>query len=168
MATEQSDTSNTEPVSFGSAYRRGRDDPQYQIDRLRMLCAFSTRLIDTYSRQLRDEQRRTRQIWDAKNWNEQHAGHLQNQITELNKVIEEQRAWNAKLEETHASATRDLKDWIGKLEEAKAYFISQVASEKSRRVELESLLDRLHGTWLGRWMVRRIRHQNHTRKAKQA
>jgi len=154
------DESDTQPAPFGSAYRRGRDDPRYQIGRLRMLCKFNAHLIDTYARQLRDQKRRMRQVWDAKNWQEQQARNLQNQIIELEKVAEDQRAWIAKLEETHAGTTRELKDWIGQIEEAKAYFARQLESEKAGRAELERLMERLGNTWLGRMLIRRIQQRD--------
>lgn len=154
MATKPSDN----PFGpLGSAYRRGCDDPTYQIDRLRKLCAFSARLIDTYTQQLRDQQRHTRQIWDAKNFHEQQTQHLESEIATLKKMTEEQRAWIAKLEESHAKAIGELKDWISKLEEAKVHLAQQLESEKAKYAGLKAIIDKLRGTWIGKIMIHRIK-----------
>ena len=172
------DESDTQLTPFGSAYRRGRDDPRYQLGRLRMLCTCWARVADPSARHLRHQHRRARQVWDAKDWQEQQARKLQNQITELDKVVEEQRAWIAKLEETHAGATRELKDWIGQIEEAKAYheatteeqadwikqleeakadLAGQLEVEKVRHRKIESMINHVRKRWLGRWLIRLVR-----------
>ena len=76
---------------FGSVYRLGRDDPHYQADRVDKFCKFSAHMIDACSRQLREQQRQGRKIWDAKRWLQEQNQQLQQALQESKKVADEPR-----------------------------------------------------------------------------
>ena len=154
---------------MGSAFRRGRDDAAYQADRLGKLLDFSAWLIDVYSRQLHLEQRRGRQVWQGKLWNEQRADALDQAVAEVNKVAEERAGWISKLEAT----SREQADWIAKLEEAKVYLNGQIESlqqqaeaEARHRGEVQAYIDRIRNKWwcrLAEWIGLVKRPNNESR-----
>ncbi|MBN1489740.1 MAG: hypothetical protein JXA69_07470 [Phycisphaerae bacterium] len=134
--------------TFGSPFRAGREDPAYQADRLGALYAFTSRLLETYARQLQAEQRRGRKLWDAKKWHEQQTARLEEALREAVNAIEER----PKEIEEHERAQAE---WIAKLEEAKAYWIQRaedleqkLATETTRTERLMRLVLRIRAT---RW-----------------
>lgn len=116
--------------TFGSPFRAGRGDPAYQADRLGALYAFTSRLLDTYARQLQAEQRRGRKLWNAKNWHEQQTARLEASLREAVDVIEGR---SQRIEEHE----RAQAEWIAKLEEAKAYW-NRRAEDFEQRLAVEA------------------------------
>lgn len=122
-----------------------------------MLFDFLAKLIDVYSRQLHEQQRRGRQVWDAKVWHEAQAKSLQKAVADANRLASERGDWIAKLEEGKAyleKSNREQADWIARLEEAKVYLAAQVESlqqrldERSKQgAELAAYLDKMRKSW---------------------
>ena len=92
-----SDAGENDMPRFGSANRAGRDDPAYQADRVWGLCSFSLQLLDAFRRQLRDEQRRGREVWLGKQWLEKERDKCEQMVknlTEWTRELENGRVWH--------------------------------------------------------------------------
>ncbi|UCD30552.1 MAG: hypothetical protein JSV03_08830 [Planctomycetota bacterium] len=133
-----SENGPTKQPIFGSPYRRGRENPDYQADRMAQLCDFNARIIDAYSRQIREQHRRGRKMWDGSRWQEQHVKQLEQALQEADNVADERGRW------------------IEQLEEAKEYLSKQLENEKQTCRELQRDLDKIHNSWWWR-LGRRLR-----------
>lgn len=89
---------------FGSPLRPERDDPGYQTDRLRQLCAFSLRLVDAYQRRLRREEREGRAVWKT-------VEPLGATIAEQERALTEARAWISELEHAKSWLEEQRQKW---------------------------------------------------------
>lgn len=153
MSTESDHRDSVDLPVFGSPYRRGREDPLYQADRLRRMAGFALLLARAHERQMQHVWRELYRV--GRSWSEQRdwISRLEAQLNRSNietaqlakgwdeqkAVLDSQKEYISQLEQERdrlwAEAQRIAAGW----EEQKRF----IDAQQARICEMESELARL-------------------------